>query len=91
MTTVNASSVFCDDNADAEESAAVKNLKLSDDPREALLTISNYLKRVKKSDENRFPIGGDKRASYGYVLSHDYLYGLQKIQHEAERVAKAEQ
>ena len=72
---------FCVDTADAD-AAAVKELKLPDDPLAALLVIVDYLKRIKTTDENRFPIGGDKRASFGYVLSHGYILGLLKIRHE---------
>jgi len=81
---------FSVESTDAE-ALAVKNLTIPDDPRAALLAISNYLKIIRTSDENRFPFGGDKREPFGYVISTCYVYGLRKIQHEAERIAKAEQ
>lgn len=60
---------------------------LPDDPRAALLAIKKHIDTMQKGSEFMIPFGGDKRASLGSWQTWTFLYGLQMISYEAERVA----
>lgn len=61
-------------------------MNLPNDPRAALLEIARYINQMELPDDRMIP-QGDKRACTGWWLTIDYLYGLQKIAAEAERLA----
>ena len=63
-------------------------LKLPDDPHSALLEISKYLNSIVITKERRVPTGANEHEFEGYWQTFEYIYGLQAIASEAERIAR---
>jgi hypothetical protein len=62
----------------------MNDLKLSDDPREALSELASYIRTVRKDPSRRYYDGEE---FVGYWQTPEWVEGLLSLYHEAGRVA----